>query len=111
MVAIVLLLLVLAAFMASAADARVNRWKVVEPHNAKLDRIAMCESRMNWRIVSANGLYRGGLQFSLSTWRSVGGRGLPERNSRIEQKYRGVLLFLRIGRWDSTAGWPVCGRR
>lgn len=91
----------------SAAEARFNRWPTVEPFNAKLNRMAMCESTMNWRAVSPNGLYLGGLQFDAQTWRSVGGRGLPHQNPRIEQKYRAVLLIRRRG----FAPWPVCGTR
>jgi hypothetical protein len=91
----------------SAAEARFNRWPTVEPHYKTLNAIAMCESGMNWRIVSANGLYMGGLQFSAATWRSVGGRGLPHHHTRAEQRYRGALLLIR----DGLGQWPVCGRR
>jgi hypothetical protein len=87
----------------SVADAR-SRWSVVRPYNAKLNRMAMCESTGRWFIATGNGFY-GGLQFKLSTWWSVGGRGYPHQNSVLEQKYRAVRLIQRAG----YAPWPVCG--
>lgn len=102
-----LLALVAGAGAWTAAEARFNRWPTVAPYNAKLNRMAMCESTMDWRAVSANGRYLGGLQFDMQTWRSVGGRGMPHTSSRIEQKYRAVLLIRRRG----YAPWPICGKR
>lgn len=86
----------------------VNRWTVVRPYNAKLNRIHNCEARgEGWYANTGNGFY-GGLQFTLSTWRSVGGRGMPHHASILEQKYRAVKVFLRAGNWSD---WPVCGYR
>jgi transglycosylase-like protein len=90
-----------------AAPAEASRWRVVRPYNAKLNRIAMCESTMRWHLNSGNGFY-GGLQFTVGTWRSVGGRGMPHWASVLEQKYRAVKVYLRRGSW---ADWPVCGYR
>ncbi len=89
----------------ATAQARVNRWKVIAPLNAKLERMALCESGGRWWIATGNG-YFGGLQFDAPTWRSVGGRGLPHWHSRIEQKYRATILIRRRG----FAPWPTCGR-
>jgi hypothetical protein len=83
------------------------RWKAVKPWNGKLNRIARCESGMRWHIATGNGFY-GGLQFSLSTWWSVGGRGMPHTHTALEQKYRAVKVFHRRGGWGD---WPVCGWR
>ena len=69
--------------------------------------LAQCESGGNPRIVSSNGLYYGLYQFSLSTWRSVGGSGLPTANSSAEQTYRAKVLYKKAG----AGQWPVCGRR
>lgn len=87
------------------AEARINRWKVVKPYNPKLERMAACESGKNWGINTGNGFF-GGLQFVPSTWWSVGGRGMPHLASRLEQKYRAVLLIHRRG----YTPWPICGR-
>ena len=46
----------------------------VSPHsNATWDRLAMCESTQNWEADTGNG-FKGGLQFTESTWRQFGGR-------------------------------------
>lgn len=84
-----------------------KRIAVVAPYDAKLNRIAYCESTDRWYLDTGNGFY-GGLQFTLSTWWSVGGRGYPNYNSELEQKYRAVLVYKRRGSW---ADWPVCGYR
>jgi uncharacterized protein YabE (DUF348 family) len=68
------------------------------------DRLAQCESGGNWSINTGNGYY-GGLQFSLSTWQSVGGTGLPSDASREEQIKRGKILQERSGwsQWSCAA--------
>lgn len=85
-----------------------SRWDVVKPYNAKIERIAACESRKRWWLNTGNGFY-GGLQFTVGTWRAAGGRGYPHQNSEMEQKYRAVLWYKKIGTWVTKAGWPVCG--
>jgi Transglycosylase-like domain len=82
------------------------RWAMVKPYDDKLERIASCESGRSWGINTGNGFY-GGLQFTLGTWQSVGGRGYPHQNSELEQKYRAVLLIRQSG----YGPWPVCGYR
>lgn len=90
-------------------EARVNRWKVVKPHNDRLNRIAKCESGGRWFL---NGVYDGGLQFDPRTWTATGSQyRYAFWAPVVEQKYRAVLWAKRIGwAWGSTAGWPVCGR-
>ena len=72
---------------------------------ATWDRLAQCESGGRWDLDSANGYY-GGLQFSLATWRDVGGAGYPHQASRVEQIMRGQILQTRAG-WGQ---WPHCSR-
>jgi Transglycosylase-like domain len=88
----------------SATSHSDTRWKVVQPYNAKLERMAWCESRKRWSLNTHNGYY-GGLQFDLSTWKSVGGRSYPHRNSKLEQKFRAVKLIRKRG----YRPWPRCG--
>ena len=68
--------------------------------------LADCESGGNPRAVNPAGYY-GLYQFSLGTWRSVGGSGNPIDNSSAEQTYRAKLLYQKAG----AGQWPVCGRR
>lgn len=70
------------------------------------DSLAACESGGNWAINTGNGYY-GGLQFSLSSWRAVGGSGLPSQASREEQILRGQMLQSRGG-WGN---WPACSAK
>ena len=69
--------------------------------------LAACESGGRPNAVSSNGLYRGMYQFSVGTWHGVGGRGLPDKATKVEQTYRAQLLFMRSG----TRPWPVCGKK
>lgn len=69
--------------------------------------LAQCESGGNPTIVSSNGLYYGLYQFSLSTWQSVGGTGLPSEASPAEQTQRAQILQARSG-WGQ---WPACSTK
>lgn len=68
--------------------------------------IAMCESSGDWSADTGNGFY-GGLQFSASSWRAVGGSGLPHQASRETQIAMGQRLQARQG-WGA---WPACSRK
>jgi uncharacterized protein YabE (DUF348 family) len=68
--------------------------------------LARCESGGNPRAVGGGGQYFGLYQFSLGTWRSVGGPGHPLDASAAEQTYRAKRLYLRSG----ASPWPHCGR-
>lgn len=69
-------------------------------------RLAQCESGGNPRANTGNGFY-GLLQFSLATWRSVGGSGLPSDAPADEQITRAKVLQARSG-WGQ---WPACSRK
>lgn len=66
--------------------------------------LAECESGGNPSINTGNGYY-GLYQFSLPTWRSVGGSGLPSEASAAEQTMRAKILYDRSG----PGQWPTCG--
>lgn len=68
--------------------------------------LAACESGGNPNAVNPAGFY-GLYQFSISTWRSVGGRGIPTDYGYWEQTKRAWKLFKSSGR----SPWPVCGSR
>jgi uncharacterized protein YabE (DUF348 family) len=69
--------------------------------------LAQCESGGNPAARSANGLYYGLYQFSLGTWASVGGSGLPSNASVAEQTQRAQILQARSG-WGQ---WPHCAAK
>lgn len=65
--------------------------------------LAQCESGGNPATNTGNGYY-GLYQFSLPTWQSVGGTGLPSDASAAEQTMRAQILQERAG-WGQ---WPAC---
>ena len=71
------------------------------------DRLAGCESGGNWHINTGNGYY-GGLQFSLGTWHSYGGTGLPSQHSRETQIAIATKLRNASGGYGA---WPACAAR
>lgn len=67
--------------------------------------LARCEAGGNPRAVNPAGYY-GLYQFSVATWRGVGGSGMPNQASPAEQTYRAKRLYAAQGR----SPWPYCGR-
>lgn len=74
--------------------------------SAFLSRVRACESRGGYTVVSSTGRYRGAYQFSVETWRGVGGAGDPAAASPDEQDARALALL----RLQGPRAWPVCGR-
>lgn len=71
------------------------------------DRLAGCESGGNWHINTGNGYY-GGLQFSLGTWQSYGGTGLPSQHSRETQ----IAIATKLRNAQGGYGaWPACAAK
>ncbi|WP_304523521.1 resuscitation-promoting factor [Aeromicrobium sp. Leaf350] len=68
--------------------------------------LAQCESGGNPAANTGNGYY-GLYQFSASTWRAVGGSGLPSEASAEEQTMRAQTLQARSG-WGQ---WPACSSK
>jgi hypothetical protein len=75
------------------------------PVPAHLQAIAQCESGGNPTAIGGGGLYRGKYQFSVETWRAVGGKGDPAAAPEAEQDRRAVILYNQSG----PGQWPVCG--
>lgn len=82
------------------------------PHNGSLKRIHKCEAPGRWFI---DGEFDGGMQFSPKTWDGLGpGPGFLGFRYAFQapiwvQKYGAVILYRRVGTWQSTATWPRCG--
>lgn len=94
--------LIITAFLVAALRVPMAAVHGADP----LYTIRMCESNDNYTAVSDNGLYYGAYQFSLPTWRAVGGVGLPHHATPQEQDYRAWLLLTEYG----AHHWPVCGK-
>ena len=76
-----------------------------DPSSADWSKLRQCESSGNYGAVSGNGHY-GAYQFDISTWRSVGGTGMPNQAGRSEQDYRALYLY-RMRGWQP---WACAGR-
>lgn len=87
-----------------------RRQRVIKPsanvNGGVWDRLAQCESGGNWHINTGNGFY-GGLQFTLSSWRAVGGTGYPHQASKAVQIANAKKL-LAIQGWGA---WPACSSK
>jgi hypothetical protein len=73
---------------------------------AHLQAIAQCESGGDPTAIGGGGLYRGKYQFSVATWRAVGGRGDPAAAPEAEQDRRAIVLYNTSG----PGQWPVCSQ-
>lgn len=69
--------------------------------------LMMCESSGNPRAYNPAGPFYGLFQFTLPTWRSVGGTGDPRDASPAEQLRRAQILQSRSG-WGQ---WPACAAK
>jgi hypothetical protein len=70
-------------------------------------RLAACESGGNPRAVGGGGKYFGAFQFTVGTWRSVGGTGNPIDHPYGTQLALAQKLQARSG-WGQ---WPYCARK
>ena len=71
------------------------------------NKLRVCESGNNYSINTGNGYY-GAYQFDLSTWRGVGGKGLPSQATPTEQDYRARMLYRSRG-WSPWACARILG--
>ncbi len=83
---------------------RAYRAAITPPGADVLAAIRSCESGGDYSINTGNGFY-GAYQFTLSTWASVGGSGLPSEAPPREQDERAARLYREQG----SSPWPVCG--
>ncbi|WP_411734291.1 transglycosylase family protein [Paeniglutamicibacter sp.] len=83
----------MAMSVAPASAASTSTW----------DALAQCESGGNWSINTGNG-YKGGLQFSGSTWSAFGGSGSADNASKSEQ----IRIAERVKAAQGWGAWPAC---
>jgi hypothetical protein len=79
------------------------------PHYDQWVRLAQCESGSRWDYNGSSG-YDGGLQFSPSTWRAMGGREFAEyawQASAAEQ----MVVAERTLNESGWGAWPTCSRK
>jgi LysM repeat protein len=76
------------------------------PSSGVWTQLAACESGGNWAANTGNGYY-GGLQFSLSSWRAVGGTGYPHQASAGTQ----IAMAQRLQARQGWGAWPACSAK
>ncbi len=77
--------------------------------NATWDRLAKCESTNNWDADTGNG-FKGGLQFTQSTWKAFGGSkyaSSPDDASREEQ----IAVAKKVQAEQGWNAWPTCAKK
>jgi hypothetical protein len=80
-------------------------WRAyTKPYRPWLARVRRCESGGAYTTNTGNGFF-GAYQFTVASWRAVGGWGMPHHAGRLHQDYRAVRLLHLQGR----GAWPVCG--
>ena len=79
------------------------------PSGSVWDRLAQCEANGNWQNVSSNGLYYGGLQFHLDTWRRHKPAGYPS-NPVDASREQQIVVGERVQASQGWAAWPHCSR-
>ncbi len=93
-----------------AFDAQMRMNLAGTPHGGRVDdevweSLAGCESNHRWDADTGNGFY-GGLQFTLSSWRFVGGAGYPHEAPRRVQ----IAMAERLLDVQGWRAWPACSR-
>ena len=80
-----------------------------EERRAMWYRLAQCEANGNWRNISRNGLYYGGLQFHLQTWNSHRPSSYPSNpiNATPDQQ---IFVAERVLVSQGWRAWPHCSR-
>jgi hypothetical protein len=77
--------------------------------NATWDRLAKCESTNNWDADTGNG-FKGGLQFTDSTWKAFGGKkyaAQADDASREEQ----IAVAKKVQAEQGWKAWPTCTKK
>lgn len=91
----------------SAPKTEWQKFMAILNDTATWNKLAKCESGGNWKINTGNGYY-GGLQFSLPTWKSNGGKGYPHQASKAEQ----IEVAKRLAKGAKGFGaWPACSKK
>ncbi len=70
------------------------------------DSLAKCESGGDWSINTGNG-FKGGLQFTDSTWKAFGGSGSAANASKSQQ----IAVAKKVQAGQGWGAWPACSAK
>ncbi len=93
-----------------AAEELLVRFGRTDPTLEQWAELRFCEATSRYDLNTGNSFY-GAYQFTLTTWRDMGGTGLPSDASPEEQDARARYLYaLRGSGYGIEGSWPNCGR-
>ncbi|WP_225727828.1 MULTISPECIES: resuscitation-promoting factor Rpf1 domain-containing protein [unclassified Nocardia] len=73
------------------------------------DRLAQCEAGGNWGIDTGNG-FKGGLQFTQSTWNAHGGQNYASTASQASREQQ-IAVAEKVLASQGWGAWPSCSSR
>lgn len=94
---------------AAKAKTRAASAATTGRQDARWDRLAHCESTQNWDANTGNG-YKGGLQFSDSTWRSYGGKQYAPTADKASREQQ-IAVAKKVQQQQGWNAWPGCSRK
>jgi hypothetical protein len=97
------------AAIATRSSATTEQAATGRNQEARWDRLAQCESHQRWGANTGNG-YRGGLQFSDSTWRAYGG-GQYAPSAHQATREQQIAVGEKVRRDQGWSAWPACSRQ
>ncbi|MEJ8282067.1 transglycosylase family protein [Pseudonocardia spirodelae] len=90
---------------ASAAESASSAAPSVE-RTATWEKLAHCESTGNWDADTGNG-FKGGLQFTPSTWKEFGGRQYAP-SAEQATKAQQIEIAKKVQEEQGWKAWPAC---
>ncbi|MDQ4116859.1 MAG: transglycosylase family protein [Actinomycetota bacterium] len=76
---------------------------------ATWDKLAHCESTGNWQADTGNG-FRGGLQFTPSTWKRFGGTEFAPTADQASREQQ-IEVAKRVQQEQGWKAWPACTKK
>lgn len=77
--------------------------------NSTWDRLAHCESTGRWDADTGNG-FKGGLQFTPSTWKEFGGREYAA-SAEEASKQQQIEVAKKVQDQQGWKAWPACTKK
>ncbi|MCD2188681.1 transglycosylase family protein [Actinomycetospora soli] len=77
--------------------------------NATWDRLAKCESTNNWDADTGNG-FKGGLQFTDSTWKAFGGKKYADSADEASREEQ-IAVAKKVQAEQGWKAWPTCTKK
>lgn len=77
--------------------------------SATWDKLAHCESTGNWQADTGNG-FKGGLQFTPSTWEEFGGSEYAESPEQATKQQQ-IAVAKKVQDQQGWKAWPSCTKK